>query len=194
MFRIGEFSRLSRLSVRMLRHYDTLGLLVPALRDEVSGYRLYALDQLKRANRIRLLRDLGFGLDAIKRLVTLGDAALLDELTQRERAIQEALEDQRRQLQAVRHLAQSVAAGDETVHGEVSLVTVPACEVVSVRMMIPSYADERLAWERLGVFVKERGIASMRRMARRFWILSPILPVLTVWSVPCLLRGVRIGP
>lgn len=65
MFKIGEFSRLSRVSVRMLRHYDQLGLLTPSQTDPFTGYRYYSADQLPRLNRIIALRDLGFSLEQI---------------------------------------------------------------------------------------------------------------------------------
>jgi DNA-binding transcriptional MerR regulator len=65
MFKIGEFSRLSRVSVRMLRHYDQLGLLTPSQTDPFTGYRYYSADQLPRLNRILALRDLGFSLEQI---------------------------------------------------------------------------------------------------------------------------------
>jgi len=65
MFRIGEFSKFSRVSVRMLRHYDQLGLLKPSHIDSVTNYRYYLADQLPRLNRILALRDLGFSLEQI---------------------------------------------------------------------------------------------------------------------------------
>ena len=71
MFKIGEFSKLSRVSVRMLRHYDQLGLLKPVQTDLFTNYRYYTADQLPRLNRILALRDLGFSLEQI--------AGMLDE-------------------------------------------------------------------------------------------------------------------
>lgn len=65
MFKIGEFSRFSRVSVRMLRHYDQLGLLTPSQTDPFTGYRYYSAEQLPRLNRIIALRDLGFSLEQI---------------------------------------------------------------------------------------------------------------------------------
>ena len=52
MFKIGEFSKLSRISIRMLRHYDEIGLLVPEHIDPWTGYRQYAAAQLLTASRI----------------------------------------------------------------------------------------------------------------------------------------------
>lgn len=65
MFRIGDFSRFGRVSVKMLRHYDDLGLLKPAHTDPQTGYRYYTADQLPRLNRVIALKDLGFTLEQI---------------------------------------------------------------------------------------------------------------------------------
>ena len=60
MLKIGEFSKLSRVSVRMLRHYDEIGLLKPAKIDRFTDYRYYREDQLPIAGRIAALKDMGF--------------------------------------------------------------------------------------------------------------------------------------
>lgn len=52
MFRIGEFSRMGQVSVRMLRHYDDLGLLKPARVDRFTDNRFYTLEQLPRVHRL----------------------------------------------------------------------------------------------------------------------------------------------
>jgi DNA-binding transcriptional MerR regulator/effector-binding domain-containing protein len=66
---IGRFSRLSGLSVKALRHYDAIGLLNPARVDEDSGYRLYALEQLRDAGAIARLRALDVPLDECKAIL-----------------------------------------------------------------------------------------------------------------------------
>ena len=63
--RIGEFSALGRVSVRMLRHYEKLGLLEPSQTDAWTGYRSYTLEQLPRLNRIVTLKELGFSLQEV---------------------------------------------------------------------------------------------------------------------------------
>src|SRR5918995_6203179 len=70
MFKVGEFARLGRVSVKMLRHYDELGLLKPARVDPATDYRYYTSAQLPRLHRIVALRHLGFTLDQIRRLLT----------------------------------------------------------------------------------------------------------------------------
>ena len=62
MLKIGDFSKLSRVSIRMLRHYDEIGLLKPVWTDPESGYRYYGAEQLPVAGRINALKDMGFGL------------------------------------------------------------------------------------------------------------------------------------
>jgi DNA-binding transcriptional MerR regulator len=65
MFSIGDFARLGRVSVRMLRHYDALGLLRPARVDPATGYRSYDAGQLSRLNRLIALKDLGLSLEQV---------------------------------------------------------------------------------------------------------------------------------
>ncbi|MQA02194.1 MAG: MerR family transcriptional regulator [Streptosporangiales bacterium] len=69
MFSIGDFARHGRVSVRMLRHYDALGLLEPAYVDPVTGYRSYDAAQLTLLNRIVALKDLGFTLDQVRSIL-----------------------------------------------------------------------------------------------------------------------------
>ncbi|MET9603673.1 MerR family transcriptional regulator [Streptomyces sp. NPDC006512] len=71
MFTIGDFAKHGRVSVRMLRHYDALGLLRPARVDPASGYRSYEAGQLARLNRLIALKELGFTLEQV--------GAVLDE-------------------------------------------------------------------------------------------------------------------
>jgi DNA-binding transcriptional MerR regulator len=69
MLKIGDFSRLGCVTVKALRHYAQLGLLRPAWIDRFTGYRYYSLQQLPRLNRILALKELGFSLDQINRLI-----------------------------------------------------------------------------------------------------------------------------
>jgi DNA-binding transcriptional MerR regulator len=78
MFSIGEFARHGRVSVRMLRHYDTVGLLQPAHVDRVTSYRSYEAEQLSRLNRIVALKELGFTLQQVQSI--LDDKISVDEL------------------------------------------------------------------------------------------------------------------
>lgn len=72
MLSIGAFAQIGQVTHRMLRHWDTAGLLVPAHVDEFSGYRSYDPSQLERLHRIVALRQLGFGLDDIALILEQG--------------------------------------------------------------------------------------------------------------------------
>ncbi|MFI5695572.1 MerR family transcriptional regulator [Kribbella sp. NPDC051586] len=92
MFTIGDFAAFGQVSARMLRHYDALGLLRPAVVDEATGYRFYSADQFSRLNRIVALKDLGFTLQQVGEIV---DAKLsAEELRGMLRLRQAQLEDE----------------------------------------------------------------------------------------------------
>src|SRR5262245_26373347 len=69
MFRIGDFSRLSRVSVKALRFYDEVGLLKPTYVDRDTGYRYYSATLLPRLNRILAFKELGLSLEEIIHLL-----------------------------------------------------------------------------------------------------------------------------
>src|SRR3954452_8113260 len=78
MFTIGDFAGHGRVSVRMLRHYDAIGLLRPAHVDPATGYRHYRAEQLMQLNRIVALKDLGFSLHQVRSI--LHDRVSAEEL------------------------------------------------------------------------------------------------------------------
>ncbi|HET6302429.1 MerR family transcriptional regulator [Microbacterium sp.] len=105
MYTIGEFAAFGRVSVRMLRHYDAIGLLRPARVDPHSGYRLYDPSQLGRLLRIVELRDFGCSLD---------DAATVLDAPDQERALRDVLRRRRAELQgSIRADAARLARLDE---------------------------------------------------------------------------------
>lgn len=148
MLKIGEFSKLSRASIRMLRHYDEIGLLKPEAIDDFTGYRYYALDQLLTIGRITSLRDMGFGLSEIAELLEhREDKAYLEARLQCQKSRLEALaEDAMRKL---RHLeaARSWLRKDQEMNYDVNVKTLPERYAACVRMTIPCYEEEGRLWE-----------------------------------------------
>ncbi len=80
MLAIGEFSRITHLSIRTLRHYHQVGLLEPAEIDPSSGYRHYTLGQVPIAQAIRRFRDLDMPVDRVREVLTAPDLAKRNEL------------------------------------------------------------------------------------------------------------------
>ena len=100
MFKIGDFSKLSQVSVKTLRYYDEIGLLRPSEIDRFTGYRYYAAGQLSRLNRILLLKGLGLSLDQIGRLLEsdLPPDQLRGMLKLRRAEIERSIEDEEARL------------------------------------------------------------------------------------------------
>src|SRR5512136_826454 len=100
MLKIGDLSKLSRVSVKTLRYYDEIGLLKPAQVDRFTGYRFYSFDQLPRLNRILALKDLGFTLEQIRQVLD-GDLSadeLRGMLRLRQAQLQQQMEEAREKL------------------------------------------------------------------------------------------------
>ena len=100
MLKIGEFARVGQVSIATLRYYDQYGLLKPSTLDPESGYRFYSLDQLPRLNRILALKDLGFPLEQISRLLEedLSLEQLQGMLRLKQAQIQETIEAEQARL------------------------------------------------------------------------------------------------
>jgi len=131
---IGDFSRISRLGIKTLRHYHEIGLLVPVRVDPLSGYRYYDEGSLQRARAIIRLRQLDFDLAAIAEL--LKDASTEQEFL----AIMEEqfteMDQKIRQYQAIRdRLAAYICSESDTVvrSGEVSEREILEIQVASLR-------------------------------------------------------------
>jgi DNA-binding transcriptional MerR regulator len=97
LFSIGRVARLSGLTTKALRHYDSVGVLRPAELDAENGYRRYRREQIEAARKIRILRDLDVPLDEIRRI--LAD----DHANARLRAHRRRIEAQLTRLQTIHY-------------------------------------------------------------------------------------------
>ena len=70
MFRIGEFSKLGKTTVKTLRYYDEIGLLKPQEIDEFTKYRFYTSEQLITLHEIQALKQLGLSIEEIKLIIS----------------------------------------------------------------------------------------------------------------------------
>ena len=115
MLNIGDFARFAGVSVRMLRHYDSLGLLVPTEVDAASGYRRYDESLLKRAHQLVAFKELGFSLEEVGALLDqqLGVDALRELLESRRSALAAQIEADRTRLGEVERRLRLIEGGDE---------------------------------------------------------------------------------
>lgn len=140
MLAIGEFSRLTHLSIRTLRRYHDADLLVPATVDDATGYRYYTADQIPTAQVIHRLRELDVPLPEVRRILRSSDpgnrAALIADHLQR---LESQLDRTRAAVASLRRLLRPEPA---PVH--VELRAVPTTTVAAVEGDVEH--DDVLSW------------------------------------------------
>lgn len=151
MLKIGDFSKLSRVSIRMLRHYDDIGLLKPAEIDEFTGYRYYQEEQLFIMGRITALKDMGFALaDIVKILDIYDDKERLDTfLADRQKELMESYKQTEYKLMLL-DSARKRLRKEQIMNFDVTVKTIPERYAATVQMVIPHYEDEGMLWNMLG--------------------------------------------
>jgi len=138
---IGDFSRMTHLSVKALRHYHEIALLEPVAIDPDSGYRLYDVEQVPIAQVIRRLRDLGMKLDDVKRVLEAPD------LNSRNRAIVEHLHRMEVELEQTKANVASLRRlleGPETPDLTIEFRSLAPTKSIAIRERVP--ADGFDAW------------------------------------------------
>jgi DNA-binding transcriptional MerR regulator len=157
MLRIGEFAQLARVSIKMLRHYDEIGLLVPAHVDPVTGYRSYTLDQVERVHRIVALRELGFSLGDVGRLIAGPGSAYREALGSLRDEVERRIANDRARIAAI-DASLGVAASGATSTRPVIRSTRP--QLVASMRVGDGGAD--LLFERLESEVARHGARASR--------------------------------
>lgn len=141
MHRIGPFARLSGLSIKALRFYHEIGLLVPATVAPGSRYRAYAPWQVGRARQIRLLRELGLSLLEITALVSNGPARSAverDVLAEAEIRLESLIAEKSRELAAIRARLAWLRAGHDS---RIQVRSERAMIVASIRDCLDAHVD-----------------------------------------------------
>ena len=163
MFRIGDFSRLTRVSVKALRHYDRLGLLKPARTDPLTGYRHYSSEQLPRLNAILALKELGLSLDQISRLLDkdLSPEQIRAMLELKRDEVRQSVEAESERLSRIEaRLAQMEEEVEMPGRYEVVLKTVEPLRVASVREVLPAYGTVGMLFDELRGYSLRHGVGS----------------------------------
>ena len=102
MYRIGEFSELTKTTIKTLRYYEKEGLLIPAHVDNQTGYRFYETSQLPELARIISLRQMGISINNIKRI--LNGSNLEQILKQRKQELETEISISNSQLLQINNL------------------------------------------------------------------------------------------
>lgn len=126
---IGDFSRMTHLSVKALRHYHDLGLLEPAAVDRATGYRSYDAAQVPVAQVVRRLRDLGMPLDHVKAVIGAPDVQVRNkEIVAHLNRMEDQLEETRATVASLRALLEASPG-----HPPVEFRAIAATSALAVR-------------------------------------------------------------
>jgi DNA-binding transcriptional MerR regulator len=138
-FVIGDFAQASHLSVKALRHYHRVGLLIPAEIDPGSGYRRYRPEQIPTAQIIRRFRDLDMPLEQIRDVLTAGDLqARNDLITAHLARLEHGLAQTQSAVASLRDLLEGPTASSLIEHrSEAAIQSAAVSEVVELRDLLP---------------------------------------------------------
>lgn len=135
-YRIGEFSKLAKLTVKTLRYYDEVGLLRADYVDPESGYRYYCTDQLVDAQKITELRQLGISIEDIGRIQKGADLAQI--LEERKASLVRELEAAHRTYSKVEHLLTQLK--ESNMKYQAVTKNLPSCIVYSRRGKVDDFS------------------------------------------------------
>jgi DNA-binding transcriptional MerR regulator len=148
MLKIGEFSRLSQVTVKTLHHYDETGLLVPAHIDRFTKHRYYSVDQLRQIHRIMALKGLGLSLEQIGLVLSerLDVQQVHGMLRLKQSELQERLREEQAQLAQVEFRLRMLEMEDNMPELGVMVKSIAPMRALtlrrSVRDAIASFSQE----------------------------------------------------
>ncbi|MEZ5833173.1 MAG: MerR family transcriptional regulator [Dongiaceae bacterium] len=143
MFRIGEFSQIARVSGRLLRYYDSIGLLRPQRIDPETGYRYYSAGQLQQLNRILALKELGLSLDQVARMLDdrISASEIRGMLALKKAELEQSLAAEAARLRHIESRLAQIEQQGSLGDYDVVLKSVAAAPFLSLRAVYPTFDD-----------------------------------------------------
>lgn len=136
MFRIGDFSKMSKTTIKALRYYDEIGLLKPEHIDPFTGYRFYTSAQLMALHQIQAFRQIGLSIDEIQCI--LAGEEPMPILEKRKTEIEKEIKQRTDMLSRIEFVLlqkeEDVMSGYQAIIKEV-----PSCIVYSKKVTVPDY-------------------------------------------------------
>jgi len=154
MLKIGEFSRLSQVTVKTLHHYDELGLIKPVYIDPATGYRFYTVEQLPRIHRIMALKEMGLSLEQIGLMLEkeLSTEEMRGMFHFKQAEIQQEVREAQRQLAIVEFRLRMIEAEANFPVLDVVIKKLEAMRFLSLFVESPS--NEKAAMDNMAKTVK----------------------------------------
>jgi DNA-binding transcriptional MerR regulator len=155
MLRIGDFSKLSKVTIKALRYYDEVGLLKPHYVNYANGYRYYLPDQLNTICTIVAYKNLGFSLEEIKYLIFEGltHEKILALLLGKQKQIQGNMSSENEKLIRINAFINKIK--ETRIMAEIALKKLPEVIVASKRIIISKYSDLHQEAPAMGEKMKE---------------------------------------
>ncbi len=141
MLKIGDFSKLAKVTIKTLRYYDEAGVLKPIHVNSDNGYRYYSLEQMYIIDRIKTFKALGFSLIEIKGLLGIepGSDEFRDILLGRKTLILKNISEEKSKLSRLSALIKNIEEKSKMCN--VTLKQLPEVIVASLRTIISKYND-----------------------------------------------------
>ena len=159
MLKIGEFSKLTKVSVRMLHYYDDVGLLKPMKIDKITGYRLYSVSQVPTLQKIIMLRDFNFQVPDIENaLRNWSDEVLIEKLNLKIEERQNFILQEQKQIENIKLAIESVEKQQLDIHYNIIVREILAQNVISLRRKIPNHNCEEILWEEIFKYIGDNHI------------------------------------
>ena len=137
---IGEFSKFCHVTVKTLKHYEKLGLLVPNEVDEWTRYRYYEVSQMRQLNGILRLKAMGFTLEEIGYLLNEGThKPSIPQIEEKIKQVEQQIGRMQEQLKFLRAVAEYQRDIDKA--DKIFIQRLPAVIVASHRRILTHYAD-----------------------------------------------------
>jgi len=171
MIRIGDFSKLSQVSIKTLRYYDEMGLLKPLNVDRFTGYRYYSVSQLPRLNRILALKDLGLSLEQIARVLDEGVSPeqLRGMLRLKSAELQQHITEEQARLARVEARLNHIDKEDTMPDYDVVTKQVEPQLVAGVRETLPSYPAVGRLFDELYGHLARFGVNGLATVGAAIW-------------------------
>lgn len=126
MYKIGDFSNMSKTTIKTLRYYEKEGLLKPAYIDQNTGYRYYEISQLVDVSKIISLRQIGLSIKEIKKILDGYD--LMELLNKRRNEIKNLIVDYTIQLSKINYLLEEKNMKQEIFVKEIPSYIIYYCD------------------------------------------------------------------
>ena len=114
LMRIGEIAGFFNVSVKAIRIYEKMGIIKPFKIDEKTGYRYYSADQVKQLDALLELKELGFTLSEIKKLMDgdMTNEKFMEALVYKKAAWQNTLASAENKIHAIDNITENISTSE----------------------------------------------------------------------------------